>query len=1581
MYAGTNALPWHELDSEAEAFDQALQATQEALGQAKAAKAAKAAPWQPRLEEMLAAVETEALRGVLEKHGWSGQQFTQSPRLEGLLEDLNGVSGPGEASDSDSAFDSELSIPPSNDMESSCAAAPNDWEDRLARQPTVLDNLGQLTGLVVFGTFRSSGRDSSKCSGEVIVHRGPAELHGCKVKIWCGKNRGPTWNFDRCYVRILDASIWGRNHQQSGRQPLDVKRMELFGRIVHALEFGVPRQKLFVCVRQKVVNNPNCVAFRPINGTFPAIHVPWNTAAGLPSGHDLHVVEVHDWSGDRPPRGQYLEGLKMGSRQSDMSILEPVQISLNFCDWTRGDPRSELAVTDFRQPARRMFQNNGLTVGIQHPGLPIGMVMSCGPTEFYVHVLDVNAYLNVLGMDKLENLLRQRSVGVWFLDHFDKPLDANLPLFPPNIEEELTFKAGVERPAVTFIIQATHGKLNVSLVREMTVRCHYILTPQEAGSLILSEGGGAVGQMLRHLSGLVVQSPRGDIARGSGSTWTHLLVALAIPGPLLAAEQLVQGCMFVVDQFVGATLGTPAWNQLLKDPDPQLTVRYVHGRAGPSTKKVFAGLLRLNQSEQHKEIQIADAMRSLEEILQQPGLTNAQRHACRASFLRRLHAALPAPYYDVVQMCSENSRDQGDWWHPEPRFHVTSPLNRYIDILGMRAFKCQLGCRVSFPHLLLSQRDLDEAIARTNCRMAAESFGLHIFRTISKMRELSGSGQQVLDAVIGGVSPKYIHILVPSETTHTLDLPVPVSSLCSSTCVSEYDAATHSLKLTMQNGRDHVDTLRIHSWSTQPMTCVISRNYSQPIPHHASSNSIVVWEIRFHGEKDFTFLTGLKSFPESFSSWPDLADWHLLDRKVETYAKVWSRIKMCQVHAAAVSSDAYTPATAANDLKWFRTSDAWHFECHIDVKLSEYRWVCEGDLAVLSLDRGGRCARLQGTLLQIKAAKQTREDDKKGFIVEVELSKIAELAWQRQDFSLDGTSTWSLHFIMIHPNEKKSIQLLEDMQRSPLRGMRLTIPRSSKEVKREMEMRPLVSIEEVKSAMHSACSNDMNERQELAVQRGLQRAFSMVQGPPGTGKTSFLVQCVAALVSASRQRKRGEGRILVCAPSNNAADHILDRLLSAGTPPHYVTRVYSRFIERYHGSMYKGGTTNCERSFWIQPHLEEHALHWKASESPKVKSFLSQSQEAFDRCYEEVEVQVLRDSRIVVSTCTTAYLHNALVKGNPPHVLRPVSFDSIVIDEAAQASEPDIVLPATSASCRVIVVGDHKQLGPVVTENNLCAPYVSALETPFLERIYQNPRRSSASTMLNMQYRMHPSIRSFPSSQFYESMLEDQVSFTHRPKLNCIWPQKKDHRRFIDCQTPQSMGVSPETRACDAALMESKVSLKNEGEARAVVAACAALLRQNCAPRDIAVITPYKAQQHEIRARLERDREIGSMSASILVGTVHALQGSEREYIIVSFVRSIDADQDVVTSVAKTPGDSVALQEMYEESLGILKNFRVLNVAITRAKYGLICVGNSEVLSKGSKDFNAFIHSLRSRKCIVSQKDFLESVRSRRVRK
>ena len=52
------------------------------------------------------------------------------------------------------------------------------------------------------------------------------------------------------------------------------------------------------------------------------------------------------------------------------------------------------------------------------------------------------------------------------------------------------------------------------------------------------------------------------------------------------------------------------------------------------------------------------------------------------------------------------------------------------------------------------------------------------------------------------------------------------------------------------------------------MTCVISRNFAQPIPHHANPNSIVVAELQLNGLKAHTFAVGQKMFPESFSSWP-----------------------------------------------------------------------------------------------------------------------------------------------------------------------------------------------------------------------------------------------------------------------------------------------------------------------------------------------------------------------------------------------------------------------------------------------------------------------------------------------------------------------------------------------------------------------------------------------------------------------------------------------------------------------------------------------------------------------------------------
>eukprot|EP00438_Fugacium_kawagutii_P018448 Skav204777 [mRNA] locus=scaffold763:52885:62453:+ [translate_table: standard] len=67
-----------------------------------------------------------------------------------------------------------------------------------------------------------------------------------------------------------------------------------------------------------------------------------------------------------------------------------------------------------------------------------------------------------------------------------------------------------------------------------------------------------------------------------------------------------------------------------------------------------------------------------------------------------------------------------------------------------------------------------------------------------------------------------------------------------------------------------------------------------------------------------------------------------------------------------------------------------------------------------------------------------------------------------------------------------------------------------------------------------------------------------------------------------------------------------------------------------------------------------------------------------------------------------------------------VNFRSVVVDESAQATEPEVVLCVMrrldaiceGAEDRAILVGDHKQLGPVVTEHNLCKAYLTMLERP-----------------------------------------------------------------------------------------------------------------------------------------------------------------------------------------------------------------------------------------------------------------------------
>lgn len=81
-----------------------------------------------------------------------------------------------------------------------------------------------------------------------------------------------------------------------------------------------------------------------------------------------------------------------------------------------------------------------------------------------------------------------------------------------------------------------------------------------------------------------------------------------------------------------------------------------------------------------------------------------------------------------------------------------------------------------------------------------------------------------------------------------------------------------------------------------------------------------------------------------------------------------------------------------------------------------------------------------------------------------------------------------------------------------------------------------------------------------------------------------------------------------------------------------------------------------------------------------------------------------------------------------------------------QVIEPATLIPIVQGANQVVLVGDHKQLGPCVS--SLAAQ--EGLSTSLFERLLQS---GFTSHMLNVQYRMHPDIARWPSQQYYSGKL------------------------------------------------------------------------------------------------------------------------------------------------------------------------------------------------------------------------------------
>ena len=514
-----------------------------------------------------------------------------------------------------------------------------------------------------------------------------------------------------------------------------------------------------------------------------------------------------------------------------------------------------------------------------------------------------------------------------------------------------------------------------------------------------------------------------------------------------------------------------------------------------------------------------------------------------------------------------------------------------------------------------------------------------------------------------------------------------------------------------------------------------------------------------------------------------------------------------------------------------------------------------------------------------------------------------------------------------------------------------------------------------------------DDAQALAVRAALTSwaPVTWVQGPPGTGKTGVVVEIIRRAVASGQ-------RVLACAPSNAAVDNLVERLAELDDDVDFVRigapeRISSAALSCSLDARVREKTTgvfNASRNLRRRELLDATRRGWErqdelrkrgggrnpeASDGDDVDSLrdalatLRREQRGLAKSGKKAraaaERSVLSSADVVLATTIGAGAEN---------VQRLPAFDLVVLDEAAQATEPAAWIPIVRSK-RAVLVGDPCQLAPLVRSPDAAA---GGLATPLMARLALPQQAADAANddgsdaaaadapvalltagvlgcVLSTQYRSHASISDWASREMYRGALAaaDAVATRTLRDLPGVATTRATSTPLLllDTRTEGGMLLSgcgeiseSELRRRDAGAFArvggeddasiSLSSLVNEGEAYAVTMHVVGLLNSGMLPRDIAVQSPYAAQVRLIQRRLADAAAQGLARGAELVevASVDSFQGREAEAVVVSTVRSND-----------------------RRAVGFLADVRRANVAVTRARRHVAIVGDS--VTVGSDPF------------------------------
>ncbi|KAM5570096.1 putative helicase MAGATAMA 3 [Rosa sericea] len=505
----------------------------------------------------------------------------------------------------------------------------------------------------------------------------------------------------------------------------------------------------------------------------------------------------------------------------------------------------------------------------------------------------------------------------------------------------------------------------------------------------------------------------------------------------------------------------------------------------------------------------------------------------------------------------------------------------------------------------------------------------------------------------------------------------------------------------------------------------------------------------------------------------------------------------------------------------------------------------------------------------------------------------------------------------------------------------------------------------VSGPLEEYIKDNLNESQQKAIQAGLSRKpFILIQGPPGTGKTQTILALLSAILHATPARvkarvalldikhepklssqekfnhwrlaspwlsgsnprektmpvngddgffpttgnelkpevvsstRKYRVRVLVCAPSNSALDEIVLRVMNSGVRDES-DRSYSPKIVR----------------IGVKEH---HSIRSVSINELVQRKKGSMGGAKLDGGDEALRAVILEEAVIVFSTLSSS--------GSAHFGKWDRGFDVVIIDEAAQAVEPATLVPLANGCKQVFLIGDPVQL-PATVKSPIAVKF--GYGRSMFERFQ---RAGYPVTMLKMQYRMHPEIRSFPSGEFYADSLEDGPNIREQTKGS--WHEYSCFGPFCFFDLHEGKSVKPQASG----------SWVNADEVEFVLNLYHKLVSRYPELKSsdrFAIITTYRAQVDLLKERFKSTFGVDS-EKEVEITTVDGCQGREKDVAIFSCVRASK-----------------------EGGIGFVEDFRRMNVGITRAKSSILVVGSASTLRKSVSHWNNLVESAEKRQCLI----------------